>query len=273
MDYVQGFVDRFVYPAMQSSVSGPTYDIAGTQCYVRHECAFSSRAIVYVHGNSTTLEDLRQSAVLDVLSTECAATVVALEYPGYGDMAGVERGTGIAADTSISDRVASVINELARRNVEEIYVVGRSIGSGIALSAITKSPAATQSVKGIVLISPFQRLSAVFPGVIRCLASGRLDNEQAMSELSSSMPVLLLHGKSDDLVPCVQSLELAGAHSNAEVNLLDNMGHVLTLPIMTRLCPFISKFIQKHTSESSAGVNLEFDVFQPKSPSCAHEPS
>lgn len=271
MDYVHGFVDRFVYPAMESSVSGPTYDIAGTQCFVRHDCASSGRAIVYVHGNSTTLEDLRQSAVLDVLSTECAATVVALEYPGYGDMAGIERGAGVAADTAIADRVASVVNELARRNVDEIYVVGRSIGSGIALSSITKSPAATQSVKGIVLISPFQRLSAVFPGPLRCLAHGRLDSEQAMAELSSSMPVLLLHGKSDELVPCVQSLELADAHSNAEVSILDNMGHVLTLPIMTRLCPLISAFIRKHSSESPAGVNLEFDVFQPEPPSCARE--
>ena len=101
--------DRFVYPGPTRTCRSTTYNIGGTQCYVRHG-AGSDRVIVYVHGNETTLEDLRQSGIIDVLAMQCNAAVVAPEYPGYGDMASFVRGYGHVADEKLADSVTNVIH-------------------------------------------------------------------------------------------------------------------------------------------------------------------
>ena len=157
MDVFAFIADRFVYPGRHKQCQTTTYNVGGVQCYIRHG-AGSAKIIVYVHGNETTLEDLRNGGILDVIAIECNATVVAPEFPGYGDMYGRERGLGHVADMKISDAVSDVICALAENGANDISLVGRSIGCAIALKSITNSVNVSKQISNLTLVSPFSCL-------------------------------------------------------------------------------------------------------------------
>ena len=238
-----------------------TYSIGGTQCYVRHG-AGSDRVVVYAHGNETTLEDLRQSGILDVLAIECNASVVAPEYPGYGDMRGFDRGYGHNADEKIAESVTNVVRALVDNGCSKVSLVGRSVGCAIALKSLTSSLCVSQNVDNVVLISPFSSLGAVFPPVARCLAQSRLDNSCAIGKLTC--PVLILHGSDDTLIPIEQSEELCTKCSTAELKRINGMHHVISSSLMARLATHIRPFIHVGSDTTSYSSLATFDVFESK---------
>lgn len=257
-----GFVaDHFVYPGPDRACMSTTYDVGNVQCYVRHG-AGSDRVVVYAHGNETTLEDLRQSGILDVLAMECNASVVAPEYPGYGDMADFTRGYGHDADGKMAESVTNVVEALVDSGCKHITLIGRSVGCAIALRSLTCSVCVDQHVNNVVLISPFSSLRDVFPPMARCVAQNRLDNSSAIQKVSC--PVLILHGADDTLIPFEQSEELQTSCSNAQLKRIDGMQHVISSRLISRLSEHIRPFIHKGFSTSSQSPLVSFDVFQSK---------
>lgn len=261
MDIFGFFADRFVYPGPDRACMTTTYNVGGTQCYVRHG-AGSDRVIVYAHGNETTLEDLRQSGILDVLALECNASVVAPEYPGYGDMAEFDRGYGRDADEKMGDSITSVVEALVDSGCKHITLIGRSVGCAIALRSLTCSVSVDQHVNNVVLISPFSSLRDVFPPIARCVAQNRLDNASAIQKLSC--PVLILHGADDTLIPFEQSEQLHACCANAQLKRIDGMQHVISSRLISRLCEHVRPFIHNGFSTSSESPLVSFDVFESK---------
>ena len=263
MDILGFLADRFVYPGADRTCLTTTYDVGGIQCYVRHG-AGSSRVIVYAHGNETTLEDLRQSGIIDVLAMECNASVVALEYPGYGDMADFERGYGHDADDKMGSSITSVVEALVDSGCKHITLVGRSVGCAIVLRSITRSVCVDENVNNVVLISPFSSLREVFPPLARCVAQNRLDNASAIQKLTC--PVLILHGLDDTLIPFEQSEQLKSCCPNAQLKSINGMQHVISSRLISRLCEHIRPFIHHGYGTSSESPLVSFDVFQSQQP-------
>lgn len=127
---------------------------------------------------------------------------LAVEYPGYGLAPG--RPSEGACNQAAQAALAFAEHELGFPR-QRIFVFGRSIGSGPACAlAAAASAAGQQPVGGLALQAPFLSIKAM----ARRLAGGwgrlvlnRFDNHSAIQQCSSAMPVVVVHGARDELIP------------------------------------------------------------------------
>ena len=104
--------------------------------------------VLVLHGNAgSALDRTYYVAALGRLGLE----VLLLEYPGYGARAGTP---GLAA---LTDAALEAIDALAPDG-EPVYLLGESLGSGVAARAAALRPA---GVAGLLLVTPFAELAAV----------------------------------------------------------------------------------------------------------------
>jgi pimeloyl-ACP methyl ester carboxylesterase len=79
-------------------------------------------------------------------------TFFSVEYPGYGIYEGI-----CTSDEVIKDAHAVIKHVIGRTGVEKIIVIGRSIGSGMAVDIASKY----SKLLALLLISPFTSLRDV----------------------------------------------------------------------------------------------------------------
>lgn len=123
-------------------------------------------------------------------------TVLAMNYRGYGDSRGIPGEEHMVEDgCMLYDWLAS------RRNVdaERIAVVGRSLGSGVAVQVAKERPASA-----MVLITPYDSILAIaqrrFRGVpVSFVLKHRFESVKYASLLKA--PTYILRAASDDIVP------------------------------------------------------------------------
>lgn len=148
--------------------------------------------------------------------------VIAPEYPGYG----IYNDENASEKTLVEDGIIIVqhcIQNLGY-NEENIVVIGRSLGTGVAIQMGT----IFKKLKAIVLISSFlsvryvgeyiagRTLSKFLPNVFR--------NEEFIRMVKA--PVLFIHGKKDTLVPWKASRTLfEKCNSLKMIHLGERMGH------------------------------------------------
>jgi len=105
----------------------------------------AKRGVIYFGGNA---EDVRWSAPL--LGRIFAGDALYLmHYRGYGGSAGSPSEAGLVSD-------ASQLYDLVAGQHEEVMVIGRSLGSGIAVRL-----ASEKKVAGLVLVTPFDSVLRV----------------------------------------------------------------------------------------------------------------
>lgn len=261
MDLFAYVSDRFVYPSPDRKCTCVTYDVGGVQCAIRHGKG-SDKVIVYVHGNETTLFDLTSAGIIDAIALECNATVVAPEFPGYGDMANKSRGHGHVADACISDTIGTVVGTLKDHGASDICLMGRSIGSAIVIKGMSSSQKMASGVSKVVLISPFTSLADMFPSTLRCMAQQRLDNVAGIQAIRC--PVLLLHGSDDELVPSEHTHKIAQAKASCQLHIVEGMHHVVNVGIVRKLCTYIKPFLHSNVATTGGYTLSDFDVFKPE---------
>jgi len=123
-------------------------------------------------------------------------TVLAMNYRGYGDSRGIPGEEHMVEDgCMLYDWLAS------RRNVDakRIAVVGRSLGSGVAVQVAKERPASA-----MVLITPYDSILAIaqrrFRGVpVSFVLKHRFESVKYASLLKA--PTYILRAASDDIVP------------------------------------------------------------------------
>ena len=126
-----------------------------------------------------------------------------MEYSGYSIYKGKTSSEVIKEDSQYVYNY--IINKLGFKQ-EHIIVMGRSIGTGVALELMQKiNPGA------LVLISPFASIKSLareFIGFLgHLLAKETYDNRTNI--LSVSCPTFFVHGRKDDVVSVENSIELA----------------------------------------------------------------
>ena len=170
--------------------------------WLRHQSAASARGLViYFGGNAEEVS----GQILD--AAELAPwSVAAFNYRGYGRSEGDPSETALVSD-------ALVIYDLlaARTNIDEerIVVLGRSLGSGVAVPLAAQRP-----VRAVILVSPFDSLRSIakktYPFVpVTELLHHPFDSLSLAPQIS--VPVLVLAGDRDDLIPLAHSRRLADA--------------------------------------------------------------
>lgn len=161
----------------------------------------AKKVVLFFHGNAGSLRGWKEVAS-DF--TEKGADFLVIDYRGYGKSSGKFSEAGFYADGQ-----AAYEYLLAQSyRPEQIVVVGRSIGSGVATDLASRRP-----VGGLILEAPFSSLLQLgkekywflLPGL---WARYRFDNFGKIAKVNA--PILLLHGESDSLIPPEHSRRLLG---------------------------------------------------------------
>jgi pimeloyl-ACP methyl ester carboxylesterase len=113
------------------------------------EADCSNGTMVLFHGNASTASDCK--FYIDALGS-LGYRVILAEYPMYGG-----RGGGLGEKPFVTDAVETL--ELAYETYgRPIYVVGQSLGCGVAAAAVKNS---SVEIDGILLLTPWDSLKAV----------------------------------------------------------------------------------------------------------------
>jgi uncharacterized protein len=156
--------------------------------------------VLYFHGNGASLRwrvDRFRALTAD------GTGLVALSYRGYGGSSGRPSEAGL-----INDASAAYAFALARYEARRIVVWGESLGSGVAVALAAEHP-----VGYVVLQSPF--VSALDIALrqywfvpVRALMKDQFRSDLRIGKIT--VPVLVLHGDRDRIVPISSGERLYG---------------------------------------------------------------
>lgn len=171
--------------------------------------------VLYFHGSPSTVASPVNLAHYRLLR-DLGLNVIAPEYRGFGGLAGVPTGSALAADA----RAAYDYLHLTRRiEPARIVIYGWSLGSALAIDLASALPAAAVIVEGAPssLADLGQQRYPFFP--VRLLMRDPFDSVRKIAQVTA--PVLVLHSRSDDVIPFEEGKKLfdaaAGAKAFAEV--------------------------------------------------------
>lgn len=159
--------------------------------------------LLWCHGNAgNVIHRLENLAELYRLGL----SVFLFDYRGYGRSAGKPSEDGL-----YQDALAAHAYLTNRRGVrpERLILFGRSLGAAVAGTVAGQRPAA-----GLILESPFPSVAAMarahYAGLpMHWLLSGRFPLNERLQRVS--MPVLVIHGDRDDIVPIALGREVFDA--------------------------------------------------------------
>ena len=202
--------------------------------------------LLFFHGNGASWQST--TTVTDRLVAQ-GYGVLAAEYRGYGGNAGTPSEDGLYRDGR------AAMAWLGERGVApgDVVLVGNSIGSGVATQLAGEADA-----RALVLISPFASLTETAAGAmpwlpVRALMRDRYDNVAKLPDIT--MPILILHDRTDTLIPIAQSEHLAQARAGVELAIYSGWGHDLVVneAVQDRIDRFLStSSILKSTSPASS---------------------
>ena len=174
-------------------------------------------AVLYAPGNGGNREN-RLGIAREL--TERGFTVLLMEYRGYGGNPGSPSGEGIARDAAAA--AEALIDE--GFGPERTLYLGESIGTGVGARLQSTHPPA-----GVLLRSPFPDFGAVANVHYRPLPAGAVlrDRFPILEHVrDSTVPMTVLYGTDDTIVPPELSVEVAGTvgslHEEVE---LEGIGH------------------------------------------------
>lgn len=127
------------------------------------------------------------------------------EYPGFGAR------RGALGEKPFTDAARNALAQLAAADARPIFLLGESLGSGLACALARAEPS---KVGGLLLITPYLRLVDVarhhYPFVpVRLLLRDRWENEAALREFHGRVAVLL--AGNDEVIPVAQGRQLFAA--------------------------------------------------------------
>ncbi|MEM8865711.1 MAG: alpha/beta hydrolase [Planctomycetota bacterium] len=154
----------------------------------------SDRVVLYFHGNGEQVAD--NADLISFLSEHLNATVFLFDYRGYGKSEGKPHEEGLIADGIAAQRWLA---DRTGKPADEILLVGRSIGGGVAVAC-----AAELGAEALVLQSTFNRLTDAaanhFPWLpVRLLMRNRYDSMKRIQQYDG--PLFMSHGTADSVVP------------------------------------------------------------------------
>ena len=173
--------------------------------FVPASSAGATRAVLFCHGNAGNIADRAELAA--VLHRALDAHLLLFDYRGFGRSEGQPDEAGL-----YRDGLAALATLRARPEVDptQVVLLGRSLGGGVVAEVALQDGA----VAGVLLESAFTSIqdmaAAVYPipGLGR-LVRTRYDNLAKMPRLA--VPILVVHGDRDEIVPAEMGRRLAEA--------------------------------------------------------------
>lgn len=183
-------------------------------------------AVLFCHGNAGSIEDrlVKARALL-----EHGASVLLFNYRGYGASPGKpdEAGTYLDAEAAF---------DALRARLPDVPIVmwGESLGGAVAIELAQRRAVAAVAVES-TFTSVVDVGSHAYPWLpVRWLASLRYDNFAKIGALS--VPVLVAHSPSDELVPFEQAKRLFAKAREPKTFLETTGGHNAGGPLFEAAC-------------------------------------
>ncbi|QRX84540.1 alpha/beta hydrolase [Glaciimonas sp. PAMC28666] len=185
-------------------------------------------------------------------------TVLAINYRGYGDSEGIPGELKMIEDAHM---LFDWMVEHQHVTAGKIAVVGRSLGSGVAVQLAVSRP-----VAAVVLITPYDSLLAIakrrFPSIPGFVLRHRFDSVKHAPLLSA--PTFIVRAASDDVVP--------GSHTDSLVAKLTSVLQDETIPdsdhstipylesTQARIAGFLSTHFNKVNEVVASSVVVNVDA-------------
>jgi pimeloyl-ACP methyl ester carboxylesterase len=176
----------------------------GERLKVWHVAGTGQRALIYFGGNA---EDVSHN--LGQLKRLLPSYHLYLHnYRGYGGSSGTPGEQELLADSM-------ALYELVREHHDEVVVIGRSLGTGVALYLASKKP-----VLGLVLVTPYASMVEVaahhYPYLpVRRLMKDRFESAARSAQVAA--PVLCLIAEFDEVIPRRMSDALVQAFPSGQL--------------------------------------------------------
>ncbi|MGD9973667.1 MAG: alpha/beta hydrolase [Desulfatirhabdiaceae bacterium] len=191
-------------------------------------------AVIFAHGNAELIDFWVEP--LNRFSQN-GIHLLLVEYPGYG------RSTGTPSEASISRSMTAAYDLLVRQNrvdASRIILLGRSIGGGAVCRLARIRPSAA-----LILMSTFTsiRSFAVRYGLPPFLVRDPMDNLSLIQQYDH--PVLILHGRQDEIIPFQHAQTLHSAARNSRLIPYDS-GHNDCPPDWSVFWTDVLGFLKEH---------------------------
>lgn len=146
--------------------------------------------------------------------------VILAEYPGYSGRAGATNEPSMVQDAVITIQTAE------KQFGHPLYLLGESMGSGVAAAALAASPVA---IEGVILITPWNSLPDLAQSLYwylpaRWLVLDRFDNLNNLRHYHG--PVAMVIAGKDEIIPNQHALNLYNTlETNKRLWPLEEAGH------------------------------------------------
>ena len=207
----------FPQPASPTGIAATTtiaWPIDGGQVLATVRPRPGPAAVLYFGGNA---EDVSLS-LPELLAAFPEQAIYLLHYRGYGGSAGRPSEAALVAD-------ALVLLDRVRAEHRDVTVVGRSLGSGVAIQVASVRPIAR-----LVLVTPYDSLqdlaAAQFPYFpVRWLLVDKFESSRHAPQVTA--PTLLIAAEHDEVVPRASTEALLGRfHAGvASLKVVAQTGH------------------------------------------------
>ncbi|KAF8906713.1 BEM46 family protein [Mucidula mucida] len=155
--------------------------------------------VVMFHGNGGNLGHRLPLGMVFQLTMRC--NVLMVSYRGYGHSEGAPSEKGFQLDAQAA---LDFLEADARFSDTPLILFGQSIGGAVAIDLASRNPT---KIAALIVENTFTSLPELVPHVLPLLSSftflchQKWDSGSKASRLPSSLPVLLLSGSADTLVP------------------------------------------------------------------------
>jgi alpha-beta hydrolase superfamily lysophospholipase len=164
-------------------------------------CSKDSPSILYFHGNGEVVSDYNWTAPL--YSQEGINLFVA-DYRGYGSSTGSPTFSDMIRDGhTVFDSFRQILSSEGYSSNQ--YVMGRSLGSHSAVEIVSHYP---EHIQGLILESGFASIGRLIERLkhfedhdyLKDIENSHLDKIRSIT-----LPVLIIHGDCDELVPPINA--------------------------------------------------------------------
>ena len=160
--------------------------------------------ILLFHGNGEIAADYDQIAPF---YGQRKINLAVADYRGYGRSGGEPTFSSMVADAALI--FEALVKRLEERGLQEkLFVMGRSLGSISALELAVQFPG---DISGVIIESGFISVTGLISHLglpTLGLDLSAIDEESRRKAAQIKLPVLIIHGSADSLVPYSQAEEL-----------------------------------------------------------------
>lgn len=199
------FADRLIFVPPPTSYSGDLpglrflkTDTGESIAYIHIPAAAGMPTLLYSHGNA---EDLAHSQELYDAFRSDGLGVIAYDYPGYG------LSTGTPDEASAERAIMAVWKHITSSGIapSSVIITGRSVGGGPSVWIASQTKPA-----GLLLLSPFKStFTTAFDLPFPLFPRDRFPNLKRIRSLD--IPLLVIHGEEDGIIPASHGRELVDA--------------------------------------------------------------